>query len=194
MTKTPRDDLQSRDLDIIERDRVVPELLISFVPLTGNQHNVARSRERNSTIDCLGAIDDFFIPIRTQSLFDLANDGVWIFLAGIIRGDDGVVSKAICHLGHERALLPVAIAAAAENRNQTLRGEFAKSFQNVAERVGRMRVIDEYLELSLCRNQFQTPGHLRRLGKAKHRISQIDSESVGRSQSSERICHIKPTD
>src|SRR2546430_11335170 len=110
----------SRDLDIIERDRVVPELLISFVPLTGNQHNVARSRERNSTIDCLGAIDDFFIPIRTKSLFDLANDGVWIFLAGIIRGDDGVLSKAICHLGHERALLPVAIAAAAENRNQAL--------------------------------------------------------------------------
>src|SRR6266705_3361335 len=157
----------SRDLDIVERDRVIAELLIIFVTLARNQYNVSWTRERNGAIDRLGAINHFFVPIRAKALFDL---------------------------GDQRALLPVAIAAAAKNGNQTLRGEFAKSFQNVAERVGRMRVIDEYLELSLCRNQFQTTGHLRRLGKAKHRVSQIDSESVGRSQSSERICHIKPAD
>src|SRR5437667_4325878 len=138
----------SRDLDIVERDRVIAELLIIFVTLARNQYNVSWTRERNGAIDRLGAINHFFIPIRAKALFDLGDNRIRIFLARIIGGDDGIVSKAICHLGHQRALLPVAIAAAAKNGNQTLRGEFAKSIQNVAERVGRMRVIDEYLELS----------------------------------------------
>src|SRR6266568_3672897 len=89
----------SRDLDIIERDRVVPELLISFVPLTGNQHNVARSRERK---------------------------------------------------------------------------------------------IHEDLELSSGGYEFQPSRHLRRLSETQYSISQVDTQSVGRSQRRYRISHIKP--
>src|SRR6266478_4187688 len=139
----------SRDLDIVERDRVIAELLIIFVSLTRDQYNVSRSGECNGAVDRLGAINHFFIPIRTETFFDICDDRVWIFLARIVRSDDRVVSKAICYLRHHRALLPVAIAAATKNGNQTLRLEFPKSFQNVGERVGRMRVIDEYLELPL---------------------------------------------
>src|SRR5947207_1626101 len=139
----------SRDLDIVEWDRVIAELLIIFVSLARNQYNVSRSSECNSAVDCLGAINHFFIPVRTKSFFDLGDDRVWIFLARIIRRDDGVVSQAIGHLSHQGTLLPVAIAAAAKNGNQTLRFEFPERFQNVAEGVGRVRIIDENLELSL---------------------------------------------
>src|ERR1700757_2750952 len=69
----------SRDLDIVERDGVIAELLIIFVSLARNQYNVARSGERNSAIDGLGAIDDLFIVIRTKSFFDLRNDGARVF-------------------------------------------------------------------------------------------------------------------
>src|SRR6266478_9240985 len=92
----------SRNLDIVERDRVIAELLIIFVSLARNQYNVSGSRERNGAIDRLGAINYFFVPIRVKSFFDLGDDGVWIFLARIIRGDDGVISQAICHLRHQR--------------------------------------------------------------------------------------------
>src|SRR5439155_17757925 len=114
--------------------------------------------------------------------FDLGDDRVWIFFARIIRGDDGVVSKAICHLRHQWALLPVAIAAGAKNGNQAMRLQCPESFENIPERVWRVRVIDENLELSLGWDQFQTPRHLRRLGETKHRVPQVDSQSARRSQ------------
>src|SRR6266536_2196590 len=109
----------SRDLDIVERNRVIAELLIIFVSLARNQYNVSRSSERNSAVDCLGAINHLFIPVRAKSFFDLGDDCVWIFLAWIIRRDDGIVSQVICHFSHQGALLPVAIASAAKNGNQT---------------------------------------------------------------------------
>src|SRR5438477_3214750 len=127
----------SRDLDIVERDGVIAELLIIFVALARNQNNVARSGQRNSAIDCLRAIDDFFIAIRTKSFFDLRDDCVWVFLSRIIGRNDGVVGKAIYHLSHQRAFLPVAIAPAAENGNQSLRLEFAQSFRSEERRVGK---------------------------------------------------------
>src|SRR5215470_1205913 len=97
----------SRDLDIVERDSVIAELLIIFVSLARNQYNVSRSRERNSAVDRLGAIDRFLIAVRAKSFFNLSDDRVWIFLARIVGGDDRVVSKAIRHFCHQRALLPI---------------------------------------------------------------------------------------
>src|SRR5437762_12750230 len=97
-------DRASRDLDIVERDSVIGELLIIFVSLARNQYDVARSGERNGAINGLGAIDNIFIAIRAKSFFDLRDDGAWVFLARLIRCDDGVVSEAICHLRHQRTL------------------------------------------------------------------------------------------
>ena len=161
--------------------------------LARNQNNVARSGQRNSAIDCLRAIDDFFIAIRTKSFFDLRDDCVWVFLSRIIGRNDGVVGKAIYHLSHQRAFLPVAIAPAAENGNQSLRLEFAQSFENVPKRVGCVSVIDENLKLSFGWNQLQPPRHLRRLGETKHRVSQVDSQRIGRGQRRDGVGHVKPT-
>src|SRR6267143_2202836 len=97
----------SRDLDIVEWNRVIPELLIVLVSLPRNQYNVSRPRERNGAVDRFGAINHFFIPVRAKSFFDLGDDRVWIFLARIIRRDDGIVSQAIGHLSHQGTLLPV---------------------------------------------------------------------------------------
>ena len=65
---------QTRDLNVVKRDGVIAELLIIFVSLARNQHNVAWPGERNSTIDRLRAIDDFFVVIRAKSFFDLRDD------------------------------------------------------------------------------------------------------------------------
>src|SRR5437773_10952971 len=102
-------DRASRDLDIVERDRVIAELLIIFVTLARNQYNVSWTRERNGAINRLGAINQFFVPIRAKALFDLGDNRIRMFLARIIGAEYGIISGAICHLGHQRALLPVTI-------------------------------------------------------------------------------------
>jgi hypothetical protein len=53
----------------------------------------------------------------------------------------------IDHATHERALLPVAISAAAENDDETPRRKFAQSFKDVEQRIVRMCVIDKDLKL-----------------------------------------------
>src|ERR1051326_6701396 len=105
----------SRDLDIVERDGVIAELLIIFVTLARDQYNVARPGERNGAVNRLRTIYNFFIAIRAKSFFGFSDEWVRIFPARIIRRDDGVISKAICHLGHQRPLLPVAVAPADED-------------------------------------------------------------------------------
>ena len=126
-------DRTSRDLNIVERDGVIRELLVIFVSLARDQNNVARPCQFNGAIDRLGAIDNFFIVIRTESFFDLGDDRVRIFFARIVRSDDGVISMAIHYLRHQRAFLPVAIATATKNGNQTMRLEFAQSFENIRQ-------------------------------------------------------------
>src|SRR5215831_15172423 len=69
--------------------------------------------------------------------------------------------------------------------------KFTQSFQNVCERVGRVRVIDEHLKLSLRRDQFKPSGNLRRLRKTQHRASQVNSQGVGGSERRDRVCYVK---
>lgn len=74
--------------------------------------------------------------IGAKTFFHFRDDRVRIFLARIIRGDDGVIGVKIDHLSHERPLLRVAISAAAKNYNQATRLEFTQRFQNVEQRIG----------------------------------------------------------
>src|ERR1700747_830679 len=66
--------------------------------------------------------------------------------------------------------------------------EFAQRLQNVAERVGRVCVIHEYLKLPFRRNQLQAPRHLRRSSKTQDCASQINSQ---RFRGSERCDGIR---
>ena len=69
-------DRAARDLDVIERNRVIGELLIVFVPLASDQHNVPRTGKRNGTVNRFRAIDNFFVPIGAKAFFDLINDRI----------------------------------------------------------------------------------------------------------------------
>lgn len=93
-------DRAARDLDVIKWDRVIGEFLIIFVSFTCDQHNVAWASERNGAIDCLRAIDNFFVMIRAKPFFGLGDDRARVFLARIIGSDDGVISEPVRHLRH----------------------------------------------------------------------------------------------
>src|SRR6266436_6795116 len=91
-------DRAARDLDVIKRDRVIGELLIVFVSLARNQDDVARTRQRNGAVDCLRAIDNFLVAVRAKTFFRFRKDRARVFLARIIRGNDGVIREAVRHL------------------------------------------------------------------------------------------------
>src|SRR3954465_14712959 len=185
-------DRATRNLDVVEWDRVICELLIIFVTLACDQHNVAWTSKRNGAIDRLGAIDNFFVMIRTKAFFGFGDNRARVFLSRIIRGDDGVIAEAVRHLGHQRSFLPVAIAATTKNRNQSMRLEFPQSLQNVGQRIRSVCVIHEHLKLSFSRNEFQAPGDLGGFPQTQDGASQINSQSLGGSERSDGIRDVEP--
>src|SRR5215469_13313696 len=153
-------DRASRDLYIVEWDSVVCELLIIFVSLTGDQHDIARLRERDGATNRLCPIDNFLIAVRTEAFFNLRDNRSRVFFAWIIGSDNRVIGVPIGHLAHQWTLLPVAVAAAAKNDNEPMGFKLAESLKNISQRVRCVRVVDENLKLPLCRNQFQPSRYL----------------------------------
>src|SRR5438552_2439003 len=152
-------DRAPRDLNIIERNGVIGELLITLVPFACDQHNVAANRRHS--------IDNFFVMSRATTFFDFSDNGARIFFARIVGGDDCVISIPIHYFAHQWTLLAVTIAAASENDDQPMWFEFTQSFKNIPKGVRSVCVIDEDLELSLRRNYFQTSRDLRRSTEAE---------------------------
>src|SRR5947209_717982 len=111
-------DRPARDLNIIERNRAIGELLVSFVSFACDQDNVARPGQLDRAGDRGRSIDNFLVLLQSKTFLDFGNNGGWIFFARIIGSDDGVIGISLHDLGHERALLPIAIAAATEDDEQ----------------------------------------------------------------------------
>ena len=157
-----------RNLNVFKRNSVIGKLLIIFVTFARDQDDVTRLCD----FDCLGnrlrAVGDFFKMIAAKTFFNFGDNFIRIFFPRIIGGDDGVIRVLIDNLTHERPFLAVAITAATEDNNQAPRSEFAQSFENVEQRVGRVRVIDKNLELPLRRNDFETAGNLWRFSETEH--------------------------
>ena len=158
-------------MNVIKWHGVIGKLLIIFVSFARDQHDVARLRHFNGAGDRFGAVDNRFVVVGTKTLFHFGDDRGRIFLARIVGGDNRAVSMSIDHLSHERTFLPVAIAAATKDDNQTARLEFAQSFQYIEQSVGCMRVIDEDLKLPFGRNAFETTGDLRRFSTLRGKMS-----------------------
>ena len=152
-----------RHLDVVERHGVIGEFLVGFVAFAGDQNDVARLRQLDGARDRFRAIGNFLVVIRAKTLFDFGDDRVGIFFPRIVRSDDAVIGILIDHAAHERALLPVAIAAATENDDETPRRKFAQRLEDIEQRIVRVRVIDKDLELPLRRNCFEAaraPGEI----------------------------------
>ena len=73
-----------RNLNVIERNRVIRELLIGFVAFAGNHHDIARLCQRDGAGNRLGAIRDLLVAVRAKSFFHFRDDRIRIFFAGVI--------------------------------------------------------------------------------------------------------------
>src|SRR5437764_11261554 len=75
------------DLDVIERNRVVGELLVSFVSFAGDDDDVARLGKFDRARDRLRAIGNLFVAIGTKTFRGIGDDRIGIFLPWIIGSD-----------------------------------------------------------------------------------------------------------
>jgi hypothetical protein len=63
-----------RDLHVVERDRVVRELLVGLVAFPGDHDDVARLGERDCPRDRFGAIGDLLVALGTEAFLDFVDD------------------------------------------------------------------------------------------------------------------------
>ena len=55
---------------------------------------------------------------------------------------------------------------------RAVRSALAQGFEDIEQRVVRVRIIDENLELTLCRNGLKSTGNLRRSGQTENSLAQ----------------------
>ena len=61
----------TRDLDVVERHRVIGEFLVGFVAFAGDQNDVARLRQLDGAGDRFGAIGNFLVVSPSENLSPL---------------------------------------------------------------------------------------------------------------------------
>ena len=91
---------------------------------------------------------------------DLRDDRLRVLRARVVGGDDGEVGQARGDLAHQRALVAVAVAAAAEHADAAAarRSSSARRAEDVLQRVGRVGVVDEHGERLALLDRLEAPG------------------------------------
>src|SRR6476619_8526181 len=108
------------------------DLLVRLVTLARDQHDVVRAgladraRDRRGTI----AFDPHRMR-RREAVHDLRDDGIAVFVARIVVGDDHDVGVALGDRRHLRTLAAVALAATTEDAHQPTARMTAQRYQRL---------------------------------------------------------------
>ena len=149
---------------IIEGNFPVGEFLVGFMPLARDENDVAGARELNGFPDGFGPVGNFLVPVGSKAGSHFGENLRRVFAAGVVGGEDGPVGGLLGGGGHERTLGAVAVAAASEDGDETIRLEFSERPQHIAQGVLGVRIIHENLEAALGGDAFQATGNLRGIG------------------------------
>ena len=122
------------------------DFLIGFVSLAHQHDNIVFLCVRECPVDGLRTVnDDLHRRVGVlHALEDVIDDGLGLLGARIIAGDNAEIREVSRDAAHLRALGAVAVAAAAEQRNNTALGKAANGLEHVLHAVRRVRVIDEH--------------------------------------------------
>ena len=120
------------------------DLLIVFMSFSRNKKNVVRMCEFDGAADCGGTVHDgFMFCAAREPGFRFGDDCFRRFRAGIVAGKDGEVGESAADLRHARTLGPVAVAAAAEKRDEASSAERPQGGQNPFQSIVGVSVVDE---------------------------------------------------
>src|SRR5205823_10624192 len=80
---------------------------------------------------------------------NLLDDPRRVLAARVIRGDDDHIAQASGYGAHQRALGAIAVASGAEHGDDPSSREWPRCLEQIAQRIVRMRVIDDDGDLVL---------------------------------------------
>ncbi len=162
-----------------------------------------RELDRASAVDtgeiaALGRVELFrgHAAHRRQPDFDVREDRLGVFGAGIVTGRDGPVAIARHRFGHRRPFFAIAVAPAAEHRDEAPRRERAHRREQLVDGVGRVGVVDEHggASITVFVDAFETPRNLRAARDSAHRIVAVDAEGLGDSAGDEQVVEVEVTE
>src|SRR5215210_1643142 len=107
----------ARDLAVVEVPLLRADDLVILVPLARDDDDVASARLRDGAMYGLAAVNNLEVrpPRGLQTLFNVAQDGLGVFRSRVIGGRYHYITERRGGLSHRRALRAVAVAAAAED-------------------------------------------------------------------------------
>ena len=138
-------------------------------PLPATSTRSPGPRQLDRPGDRLAAIDDREQPLLAvaagvggDAALDLLDDPAGILAARIVRRDHDHVAQPAGDRAHQRALRAIAIAAAAEHRDQPPARQRPRRLEQVAQRVVGVRVVDDDGDLVAWRPKRPGTGPARR--------------------------------
>ena len=149
---------------------------------------------RRSTIDSSRCPRSRLVSGRDAAL-NLLDDLPGILAARVVGGDDDEIAQPSGHRAHERPLGPIAVAAAAEHRDQPAAGQRPRRLEQVAQRVVGVGVVDDDRHpVLVARNDLKASGHaLERLNSAFDRIERQIERHAGRG-GGENVVDVRTAD
>src|SRR5258708_5556615 len=171
-----------RFVPVGEGVNIIADDLALFVTLTSDNENVALAESRNSAADRVRAVADLLGTGTAGE--NRATYGQRVLAAGIVVRHDDALGQPRGNFSHERALAPVAVAAAAEHDVKTPLDMWAYCGEHRFERIGRMGVVDEDRRTGRSEGDFLEPAgrtsqRCERCEDLFGRVAKADSKTGG---------------
>ena len=178
---TPPAESGARLFPIVEVNAAVGEQLVGLVPFARDDHEIVVTRQLDCRLDGAATIDlheQALIRARygTRAGDDVGSDCLRRLGTRVVRGHDDLVAQLHRDPTHDRSLTTIAIAAAAEHRDDAPRPELAGAAQQALQRIRLVRVIDGDSKVLTTVDQLETPRNGRRGGQSPANVLQIQTE------------------
>src|SRR5262249_47517147 len=125
-------------LAVVEGENLRPDVLVRLVALPRNDERIARAGPAQRVANRLSSIRVTSIAAGGRGCYtygDFPNDGARILRSGVVGREPHPVGQLGCDPAHDRALLPVPVAAGAEHHAEAAPGEPPRRLQHPLERV-----------------------------------------------------------
>ena len=137
-------------------------------------------------MDGLQAVHDPEVGDAAHAVLDVVDDRDRILGARVVRRDDRQVRSFGRDAPHDRTLALVAVAAAAEDDDQSAPGERAERGQRTLQRVRRVGVVAEH-DAGRLGEQLHPARHLRRRGEPRGHLGERKAETERARRRGERV-------
>ena len=132
---------------IVKVDRLILEDLVVLVTLAEDDDDIVLLGHLDGAVDGMAAVHDELMVLRADglidALFDLREDELRVLRARVVRRRNDDIRELRREAAHDWALRAVAVAAAAEDRDDALLRDLARRLEDVLNAVRCMRIVDD---------------------------------------------------